>query len=30
IDWAWGTCLTSASAMAGWLGFQAFKEKSSE
>lgn len=30
IDWAWGTCLTSVSAMAGWLGFQAFKEKSSE
>lgn len=22
IDWGWGTFLTSASAMAGWLGFQ--------
>ena len=30
IDWVWGTCLTSASAMAGWLGFQAFREESSE
>nr|WP_321825214.1 DUF2177 family protein [Alteromonas macleodii] len=30
IDWAWGTCLTSASAMAGWLGFQLVKGKSSE
>jgi len=30
IDWAWGTCLTSASAMAGWLGFQLVRGKSSE
>lgn len=22
IDWAWGTCLTGAIAMSGWLGFQ--------
>ena len=22
IDWAWGTFLTSVSAMAGWTGFQ--------
>jgi|TARA_R110000751_G_scaffold18666_5_gene56603 uncharacterized membrane protein len=22
VDWAWGTFLTSASAMAGWVGFQ--------
>lgn len=22
IDWVWGTCITSVSAMAGWLGFK--------
>ena len=27
IDWAWGTFLTSASAMAGWLGFRAVLRK---
>lgn len=25
IDWIWGTCLTSISAMAGWQGFQALR-----
>jgi len=25
IDWVWGTCLTSISAMAGWLGFQVLR-----
>ena len=27
IDWAWGTFLTSASAIAGWLGFKAALRK---
>ena len=26
VDWAWGTFLTGASAMAGWLGFQALRD----
>jgi len=28
IDWSWGTFLTSASATAGWLGFQLLRQKS--